>query len=79
MTEKGTNTGYSGPLNIENIIEAGLCPKCQQPSEMGDVGGLTQCMSCGLLMGNELKEQIIENRQTVMNKCDEFDDQYEML
>lgn len=78
-TNTASETATQGAGEMQKRIARGNCPKCDQPSEIEDLGRLTQCMFCGLLMGNELKNEIIENRQTVMTVSDEFDNQYEMI
>ena len=79
MTEKDTHTGYSGPMGLKKVTDRGLCPKCQTPSVIEDMGDLAQCQSCGLYMGNNLKNEILETRQTIIAREAIFDDENKFL
>lgn len=79
MTEKATKTDSSGSGELQRLIDKGLCPKCQTPSVIEDTGDLGQCQSCGLYMGNNLKSEILETRQTVLQTEDAFETQHDLV
>lgn len=79
MTENNTHKAYSGPMGLKGAIDRGLCPKCESPSVIEDMGDLAQCQSCGLYMGNNLKNEILETRQTIIAREAVFDDENKFL
>ena len=79
MTENAIKTACRGAGEVQGLIDKGLCPKCQTPSVIEDVGDLGQCQSCGLYMGNNLKSEILETRQTVLQSDDVFDTQHDLV
>lgn len=79
MTENATNTACKGTGEVQRLVNRGLCPKCQSPSIIEDMGDLGQCQSCGLYMGNNLKKEILETRQTLIGSHQSFEDQNELI
>lgn len=79
MTESATEMDCKGSGEVQRLIDRGLCPKCQTPSVIEDMGDLGQCQSCGLYMGNNLKSEILETRQIVLQAEDVFDTQHELI
>jgi ribosomal protein L37AE/L43A len=79
MTENDTETACRGAGEVQRLIDKGLCPKCQTPSVIEDTGDLGQCQSCGLYMGNNLKSEILETRQTVLQSEDDFETQHDLV
>jgi len=79
MTESGTKTDCKGSGGIQKLLDRGLCPKCQTSSVIEDMGDLAQCQSCGLYMGNNLKDEILETRQTLIAREAIFDDENKFL
>jgi len=79
MTENSTHTAYRGAGGVQNLIDRGLCPKCQTPSVIEDMGDFGQCQFCGLFMGNNLKTEILETRQIIESDNDTFEQQHELI
>ena len=79
MMESATEMDCNGSGEVQRLIDKGLCPKCQSPSVIEDMGDLGQCQSCGLYMGNNLKLEILETRQSLMNVESVFDEQNELI
>lgn len=66
MMENSISTGYREPMGVGKSISRGLCPKCDTPSVIEDMGDMGQCQNCGLFMGNNLKKEILQTRQEVL-------------
>lgn len=79
MMGNATGMVCEGAGEVQKQIDRGLCPKCQSASVIEDMGDLGQCQSCGLYMGNNLKNEILETRQTLMVDAETFDDQHELI
>lgn len=79
MTENATETACRGSGEAHAVIDSPMCPKCQSPSIIEDMGDLGQCLSCGLYMGNNLKSEILETRQSLMSVEAVFDEQNELI
>ena len=79
MTENATETACRGAGEVQRLINRGLCPKCQTSSVIEDMGDLGQCQSCGLYMGNNLKSEILETRQSLIDVESVFDEQHELI
>ena len=79
MTENSTHTVSKAQGEVQNLIDRGLCPKCQTPSVIEDIGDLGQCENCGLFMGNNLKTEILETRQIIQRDSEMFEKQHELI
>lgn len=79
MMENSTHTAYRGAGGVQTLIDRGLCPKCQTPSVIEDMGDFGQCTNCGLFMGNNLKAEILETRQIINGGSENFEQQYELI
>ncbi len=79
MMENSTHTAYRGAGGVQTLIDRGLCPKCQTPSVIEDIGDLGQCENCGLFMGNNLKTEILETRQIIQRDSEMFEKQHELI
>lgn len=79
MTENATETAFRGSGEVQRLVDRGLCPKCQTPSVIEDMGDLGQCQSCGLYMGHNLKSEILETRQSLIDVESVFDEQHELI
>ena len=64
---------------MQTLIDRGLCPKCQTPSVIEDIGDLGQCENCGLFMGNNLKTEILETRQIIERDSEIFEKHHELI
>lgn len=64
--ENTTKTVCEGSPEQFWSSDEGICPKCETSSVIEDMGDLGQCQNCGLLIGNNLKSEILETRQTVL-------------